>query len=167
MIEQIANILLICLELLPIQGEPFACVRHSPHQLISGRVRPVPRSLMRVARARAPRGMGPSSTVASFSQVEIRSHIHLGFHKLLLSGICASMRARLRDKAALPIPQLLDLSFARQIFRCVRHAMDVRNRYLIAACTVITDVPEAVGPCPVALTAKVSLPLYLAFAVYS
>jgi len=52
MIEQIANILLICLELLPIQGEPFACVRHSPHQLISGRVRPVPRSLMRL------RGLG-------------------------------------------------------------------------------------------------------------
>jgi hypothetical protein len=77
------------------------------------------------------------------------------------------MRARLRDKAALPIPQLLDLSFARQIFRRVRHGMDVRNRYLIVACTVITDVPEAVGPCPVALTAKVSLPLYLAFAVYS
>jgi len=41
------------------------------------------------------------------------------------------------------------------------------ERYLIVACTVITDVPEAVGPCPVALMAKVSLPLYLAFAVYS
>src|SRR5580704_3647401 len=41
---------------------------------------------MRVARARAPRGMGPFSTAASFSHVEIRSHIHLGFHKLLLSA---------------------------------------------------------------------------------
>src|SRR3984893_3003751 len=29
--------------------------------------------------ARAPRGMGPFSTAASFSHVEIRSHIHLGF----------------------------------------------------------------------------------------
>src|ERR1700680_2099075 len=35
--------------------------------------------------ARAPRGMGPFSTAASFSHVEIRSHIHLGSHKLLLS----------------------------------------------------------------------------------
>lgn len=41
------------------------------------------------------------------------------------------------------------------------------ERYLIVACTAISDVPEAVGPCPVALMAKVSLPLYLAFAVYS
>ncbi|WJR76911.1 sulfatase-like hydrolase/transferase [Bradyrhizobium sp. NP1] len=41
------------------------------------------------------------------------------------------------------------------------------KRYLIVACTVITDVPEAVGPCPTALMAKVSLPLYLAFALYS
>jgi hypothetical protein len=32
---------------------------------------------------------------------------------------------------------------------------------------VITDEPEAVGPCPVALMAKVSLPLYLALASYS
>jgi hypothetical protein len=39
--------------------------------------------------------------------------------------------------------------------------------YLIVACTVITDVPEAVGPFPVALIAKVSLPLYRVFAVYS
>jgi hypothetical protein len=37
----------------PIQGEPFACVRHSPHQLISGPVQPVPESLRRSARARA------------------------------------------------------------------------------------------------------------------
>ena len=40
---------------------------------------------MRVARARAPRVMGPFSTAASFSPVETRSHIHLGSHKLLLS----------------------------------------------------------------------------------
>src|SRR5450631_610482 len=32
-------------------------------------------------------GMGPFSTAASFSHVEIRSHIHLGFHKLLLSVV--------------------------------------------------------------------------------
>ena len=38
--------------------------------------------------------------------------------------------------------------------------------YLIVAFTVMTDVPEAVGPLPVALMAKLSLPLYLAFAVY-
>ena len=30
--------------------------------------------------------------------------------------------------------------------RCVHHAADARERYLIVACTVITDVPEAVGP---------------------
>ena len=48
----------------------------------------------------------------------------------------------------------------------VRHAMD-EERYLIVACTVITEVPEAVGPRPVALMAKLSLPLYLAFALYS
>jgi hypothetical protein len=39
---------------------------------------------MRVARARATRRMGLFST-ASFSHVEIQSHIHLGSHKLLLS----------------------------------------------------------------------------------
>ena len=39
----------------------------------------------KVPHARAPRAMGPFSTAASFSPVEIRSHIHLGFHKLLLS----------------------------------------------------------------------------------
>ena len=49
----------------------------------------------------------------------------------------------------------------------VHRAMVRNERYLIVACTVITDVPEAVGPWPVALTAKVSLPLYLAFALYS
>jgi len=43
----------------------------------------------------------------------------------------------------------------------------MEDRYLIVACTVIIDVPEVVGPCPVALIAKVSLPLYLAFALYS
>src|SRR5262249_52751610 len=41
------------------------------------------------------------------------------------------------------------------------------DRYLIVTCTVITRLPEAIGPCPVALMANVSLPLYLAFALYS
>jgi hypothetical protein len=45
-------------DFVPIQGEPFACVRRSPHQLISGRVQPVPRSLMRIARARGSKGDG-------------------------------------------------------------------------------------------------------------
>jgi hypothetical protein len=31
----------------------------------------------------------------------------------------------------------------------------------------MTDVPEALGPWPVALMENVSLPLYLAFALYS
>jgi hypothetical protein len=48
-----------------------------------------------------------------------------------------------------------------------RHEYDDGERYLIDACTVITEVPEAVGPCPVALMAKASLPLYLALALYS
>ena len=50
----------VCLscDFVPIQGEPFACVRRSPHQLISGRVQPVPRSLMRIARARGSKGDG-------------------------------------------------------------------------------------------------------------
>jgi len=39
--------------------------------------------------------------------------------------------------------------------------------YLMVACTVMTDVPEAFGPLPVALMAKVSFPLYLAFVLYS
>ncbi|WP_407166797.1 hypothetical protein [Bradyrhizobium sp. ORS 111] len=42
-----------------------------------------------------------------------------------------------------------------------------RDGYLIVARTVMTDVPEAVGPWPVALMANVSLPLYLAFGLYS
>ncbi len=41
------------------------------------------------------------------------------------------------------------------------------ERYWIVAFTVMTDVPEAVGPCPVALMAKLSLPLYFFFALYS
>jgi hypothetical protein len=45
---------------------------------------PVPRSLMRVARVRAPRGMGPFSTAAFFIHVEIRSHIRLGSQKSAL-----------------------------------------------------------------------------------
>lgn len=44
---------------------------------------------------------------------------------------------------------------------------DDLERYLIVACTVITEVPEAVGPCPVAVMAKASLPLNRAFALYS
>jgi hypothetical protein len=40
------------------------------------------------------------------------------------------------------------------------------ERYLIVTCIVITDVPEAFCPLPVAVMAKASLPLYLAFAVY-
>ncbi|WP_407148541.1 hypothetical protein [Bradyrhizobium sp. ORS 86] len=38
---------------------------------------------------------------------------------------------------------------------------------MIVARTVMIDVPEAVGPWPVALMANVSLPLYLAFGLYS
>ena len=48
-LEEIANVFLLkhsyvslSYSFVPIQGEPFACVRHSPHQLISGRVQPVP-----------------------------------------------------------------------------------------------------------------------------
>ena len=40
------------------------------------------------------------------------------------------------------------------------------ERYLIVTCMVITDVPEPFCPLPVAVMAKASLPLYLAFAVY-
>jgi hypothetical protein len=46
-------------------------------------------------------------------------------------------------------------------------ASTARPAYLIVACTVITDVPEAFGPLPVALIAKVSLPLYRALVFYS
>jgi hypothetical protein len=45
---------------------------------------------------------------------------------------------------ALPNQQLLALSFARQMFRLI--AMKGARSYLIVACTVITDVPAAVGP---------------------
>ena len=49
----------------------------------------------------------------------------------------------------------------------LHHCYNEREeRYLIVTCTVITDVPEALGPLPVAVMAKASLPLYLAFAVY-
>ena len=41
------------------------------------------------------------------------------------------------------------------------------EHYLIVTCTVMTDEPEVVGPCPVALMANVSPPLYLVFALYS
>jgi hypothetical protein len=40
-------------------------------------------------------------------------------------------------------------------------------RYLMVAFIVMIDVPELVGPVPVARTEKVSGPLYPAFAVYS
>jgi len=49
----------------------------------------------------------------------------------------------------------------------LHHCYNEREeRYLIVTCIVITDVPEALGPLPVAVMAKASLPLYLAFAVY-
>ena len=57
------------------KASPLRGVRHSPHQLISGRVQPVPQSLMRVARAGLQGGMGPFSSAASFSPVQCRSHI--------------------------------------------------------------------------------------------
>jgi len=41
------------------------------------------------------------------------------------------------------------------------------SSYLIVAWTVITEVPDAFGPLPVALIAKVSVPLYLALVLYS
>jgi hypothetical protein len=44
---------------------------------------------------------------------------------------------------------------------------DRNERYLIVTSMVMTDVPEAFGPVPLAVMAKLSLPLYLAFAVYS
>jgi hypothetical protein len=43
----------------------------------------------------------------------------------------------------------------------------IEEHYLIVTCTVMTDEPEVVGPCPVALMANVSPPLYLVFAWYS
>ena len=49
----------------------------------------------------------------------------------------------------------------------IRHRSTARPSYLIVACTVMTDVPEGLGPLPVALMAKVSFPLYLAFVLYS
>jgi hypothetical protein len=41
------------------------------------------------------------------------------------------------------------------------------EHYLTVTCTVMTDEPELVGPCPVALITSVSAPVYLAFALYS
>lgn len=51
--------------------------------------------------------------------------------------------------------------------KTLRHHATARPAYLIVVCTAMTDVPEAFGPLPVALMAKVSLPLYLAFVLYS
>jgi hypothetical protein len=41
------------------------------------------------------------------------------------------------------------------------------EHYVTVTCTVMTDEPELVGPCPVALITNVSAPVYLAFALYS
>lgn len=65
-----------------------------------------------------------------------------------------------RVEARLLLPALTRRASTR------RHA-NARPAYLIVACTVMTDVPEAFGPLPVALMAKVSLPLYLALVLYS
>jgi hypothetical protein len=55
----------------------------------------------------------------------------------------------------------------RAHLQCVTsHCNEGTECYLIVTCMVITDVPEAFFPLPVAVIAKVSLPLYLAFAVY-
>ena len=82
-IEEIAILfvahLLICLSFVAIQGKPFACVQRSPHQLISGRVQSRPKVPHAVCEGAGSKGMGPFSTAASFSHIEIRSHIHLGF----------------------------------------------------------------------------------------
>ena len=89
---EIANIFLLsrsCVYLSygfgPIQGEPFAwrAALAAPTY-----IRPdVIRSKVPHARCEGAgsKGMGPFCTAASFSQVEIRSHIHLGSHELLLS----------------------------------------------------------------------------------
>ena len=50
------------------------------------------------------RGMGPFFTAASFSHVEIRSHIHLGSHMLLLSPLRTAPRGpgQFQDNAITP-----------------------------------------------------------------
>jgi len=61
----------------------------------------------------------------------------------------------------------LPVRAARHDLQCVTgHCNERADRYLIVTCIVITDVPEAFCPLPVAVMAKASLPLYLAFAVY-
>jgi hypothetical protein len=50
--------------------------------------------------------------------------------------------------------------------RAARFIAPANERYLIVTSMAITDVPEVFGPVPVAVMAKLSLPLYLAFAVY-
>jgi hypothetical protein len=68
-------------------------MRHSPHQLISGRNRvrtKVPHASLRGQRG-APRRMGPICITASFSHSYARSHIHLGsgyFFSFVFRPLC-------------------------------------------------------------------------------
>src|SRR5579864_5022487 len=92
MIEEIANIFFlgrscVCLSygFVPIQGEPFACVRHSPHQLISGRVSTrskVPHAYREGAGLQGGWDLSLPRHLSALARC--RSHIHLGSHKLLL-----------------------------------------------------------------------------------
>jgi len=74
-------------------------------------------------------------------------------------GICGTWRAAAKMA-------MLSASFLQRSYDCVADCNEREERYLIVTCTVIADVPEPFCPLPVAVMAKASLPLYLAFAVY-
>ncbi len=81
----------------------------------------------------------------------------------------STSRAALECVQENPIKTIVRLVYAWRDLQQqgLHHCYNEREeRYLIVTCIVITDVPEALGPLPVAVMAKASLPLYLAFAVY-
>jgi hypothetical protein len=78
-----------------------------------------------------------------------------------------SLSPKRTEANGLKPPPCLPCRAARHDLQCVTsHCNEGTERYLIVTCMVITDVPEAFFPLPVAVIAKVSPPLYLAFAVY-
>jgi hypothetical protein len=71
-----------------IQGGALFAMRHSPHQLISGRDRiPYQGPSCIVARAQGSKGMGPICYAAYCSPAKTRSHIHLGNGTIVLSSL--------------------------------------------------------------------------------
>jgi hypothetical protein len=156
---------------------------------------PPPVGCRRGIRVRVLRGDNQANSLAQNTlhrrEEVVRSNDHSGHDLLLLfaRGVIEALAIHASSKSRSPAkvardpqrrswgvngrrPSNAQRALPKKAFRrFFRPPTNGRNRpeehYLIVTCTVMTDEPEVVGPCPVALMANVSPPLYLVFALYS